>query len=90
LGINDDLHRLARTVAVTVVVGTTGVATFAGDRGLLHPELTAAATRAEASGVATREFDVYVSCNRSCELGMTRATGREYQHILEILEAATA
>ena len=31
----------------------------------------------------------YASVNRTCELGMTRATGHPYQHLLEILEAVT-
>ncbi len=34
-------------------------------------------------------FDAYASCNRTCELGMTRATGQQYQHVLELLAAAT-
>ena len=62
---------------------------FAGDRGMLHPELTASATRAEAAEVEGVVADAYASCNRTCELGMTRATGRPYQHILELLEATT-
>jgi D-lactate dehydrogenase len=31
----------------------------------------------------------HASCNRTCELGMTRATGSEYQHVLELLEERT-
>ena len=27
--------------------------------------------------------------NRTCELGMTRATGHPYRHLLEVLEEAT-
>ena len=69
-----------------------GCCAFAGDRGLLHPELTAAATGARgrrggrarpAAGAA------YVSGNRTCEIGMTRATGEDYRHVLEVLDAAT-
>lgn len=62
---------------------------FAGDRGLLHPELTAAATAAEAAEVMAAEADAYVSSNRTCELGMSHATGRPYQHVLELLEQLT-
>ena len=62
---------------------------FAGDRGLLRPELTAAATGAGAASVAQRDFTAYASVNRTCEIGMTRATGRPYQHLLEIVEKAT-
>ncbi len=63
---------------------------FAGDRGLLHPELTASATRAEAARVARgAHFDAYASVNRTCEIGLTRATGQPYRHLLELLDTAT-
>ncbi len=64
-------------------------AAFAGDRGLLHPELTASAIAPEAGERSTRTFAAYASSNRTCEIGMTRATGKPYVHILELLEAAT-
>jgi D-lactate dehydrogenase len=56
---------------------------------MLHPELTASATRAEATAVAARDFTAYASVNRTCEIGLTRATGKPYRHILELLEEAT-
>ncbi len=62
---------------------------FAGDRGMLHPELTASATSAEAAEVTAGEYDAYVSANRTCEIGMTRATGRTYRHVLELVEEVT-
>jgi D-lactate dehydrogenase len=62
---------------------------FAGDRGMLHPELTAAATRDEAAEVTTREFDLHLSSNRTCEIGMQRATGRMYESIVFPLEELT-
>lgn len=76
---------VAREVVVPVEVGCCG---FAGDRGMLHPELTAAATAREAAEVATLDGDVHLSTNRTCEMGMTRATGRPYHHVLEALFAA--
>ncbi len=33
--------------------------------------------------------DAFASCNRTCELGMTKATGESYVHVLELLERAT-
>ncbi|WP_226344632.1 FAD-binding and (Fe-S)-binding domain-containing protein [Agilicoccus flavus] len=78
--------RCAREVVVPPSAGCCG---FAGDRGLLHPELTAGATRPEARDVRAAEqagpVDAYVSTNRTCELGMTRATARPYRHVLEVL-----
>ncbi|MFZ2625784.1 MAG: FAD-binding and (Fe-S)-binding domain-containing protein [Propionibacterium sp.] len=69
---------------VTVPVNA-GCCGFAGDRGLLHPELTASATTREAAEVNERYYDEYVSANRTCEMGMTRATGHAYRHVLEVL-----
>jgi D-lactate dehydrogenase len=66
-----------------------GCCAFAGDRGLLHPELTASASAAEAAEVNSRSFAEYASVNRTCELGMSRATGHQYRHILELVEQAT-
>jgi len=66
-----------------------GCCAFAGDRGMLHPELTADATRAEARSVAAIPADAWASVNRPCEIALTRATGRPYRHILEPLVDAT-
>lgn len=68
-----------------------GCCAFAGDRGMLHPELTASATAAESAEVAEADaerdgFDAFVSANRTCEIGMSRATGKPYRHVLEVLE----
>lgn len=88
-GSNARLLELASAAAETVTVPDDwGCCAFAGDRGMLHPELTASATRREAAGVTAGEFDAYVSCNRTCEIGMTRATGQLYQHVLEVLDRA--
>jgi D-lactate dehydrogenase len=59
---------------------------FAGDRGFLHPELTESATQEEAAEVKGRTFDAHVSTNRTCEIGMERATGRPYVHVVQLLE----
>ncbi|HUZ40366.1 MAG TPA: FAD-binding and (Fe-S)-binding domain-containing protein [Acidimicrobiales bacterium] len=90
LGTNDALSRIAGAISPDVVVPEDwGCCAFAGDRGLLHPELTSSATDREAKEVATRHYDAFASTNRTCELGMTRATGNEYCHLLELLERAT-
>jgi D-lactate dehydrogenase len=66
-----------------------GCCAFAGDRGMLHPELTESATRAQAADVAAIDATAHASCNRTCELAMTRATGKAYRHVLELLEERT-
>jgi D-lactate dehydrogenase len=62
---------------------------FAGDRGISHPELTASATRTEATELSDRTFDAYLSSNRTCEIGLTRATGHEYESVINALDRAT-
>ncbi len=62
---------------------------FAGDRGFLHPELTASATREEAEEVRARSFDAHLCSNRTCEVGLERATGREYESLVYLLEELT-
>ena len=90
LGLDQELRTLAAAMAERVVVPADwGCCGFAGDRGLLHPELTAAATQPAAAELATQQFAAYTSCNRTCEIGMTRATQQRYQHILEVLEELT-
>ena len=37
--------------------------------------------------VRAMDAELYLSCNRTCELGMTRATGHTYTHVLEELAA---
>ena len=86
LGLDPALVTVAEAVAETVTVPLDwGCCAFAGDRGMLHPELTAAATRREAAEVARLDAQAHASCNRTCELGMTRATGATYRHVVELL-----
>jgi D-lactate dehydrogenase len=90
LGINDTLSRLADAIADTVRVSADwNCCAFAGDRGLLHPELTASATAAEAADMAGMPSDAYASCNRTCEVGMSRAVGHPYRHLIELVDAVT-
>jgi D-lactate dehydrogenase len=91
LGTNEKMTAIAKAISPDVYVPIYwGCCGFAGDRGLLHPELTASATAAEAAEINSREFTAYASTNRTCELGLTRATGHEYQHLIELLEQATS
>jgi D-lactate dehydrogenase len=90
MGLDPVLRRLAEAIADEVVVPDGwGCCGFAGDRGLLRPELTAAATKVQARAVREGGFDAYASVNRTCELGMSRATGQTYRHLLELVEQAT-
>ena len=84
------LEGVAQACADTVVVPRdAGCCGFAGDRGFTHPELTASATKHEAEEVNTQSFDGHFASSRTCEVGMTRATGKVYRSFLYLLEAAT-
>ncbi|MGV2951142.1 FAD-binding and (Fe-S)-binding domain-containing protein [Glutamicibacter sp. AGC46] len=91
MGLNPDMQKIAEAVADTVNTPVNwGCCGFAGDRGMLHPELTESATAREAAEVRELDAQEHASCNRTCELGMTRATGKEYRHIVELLADAAS
>lgn len=91
LGDEAELRRVAEACAEEVVVpDDAGCCAFAGDRGMLHRELTESATALEAAEVAAREWDAYLSANRMCEVGMDHALGApRYRSVLTELERAT-
>ncbi|TFD55106.1 FAD-binding oxidoreductase [Cryobacterium frigoriphilum] len=90
MGINSSLDSVAAAVADRVDVPENwGCCGFAGDRGMLHPELTESATRVQAAEVEAFGASAHASCNRTCELGMTRATEEPYRHVLELLADVT-
>lgn len=91
LGLDAAIARIAGAVAERVVVPDAWqCCAFAGDRGLLHPQLTASATRGEAEAVERDGCAAHASVNRTCEIGMSRATGHTYHHLLELLDRITA
>jgi D-lactate dehydrogenase len=90
LGLAPRLKRLAQALAEDVYVAPSATCCgFAGDRGLSHPELTAAATRPQAAELAGRSFDAHLSSNRTCEIGLIRATGEPYESFVFLLERLT-
>ncbi|MDZ7268342.1 MAG: FAD-binding oxidoreductase [candidate division KSB1 bacterium] len=90
LGLTDRLQQLAAACAESVAIPVQlDCCAFAGDRGLLFPELTQSATAVEAAEVNAGNYDGYYSSNLTCEMGMTLATGRRYQSILYLVERAT-
>jgi D-lactate dehydrogenase len=62
---------------------------FAGDRGMLHPELPRAATADQAAELAGRRFDAHLCSNRTCEIGLQQGTGRTYESFVFTLEELT-
>ena len=61
----------------------------AGDRGLLHPELPAASARSDAVELQPQAARVHLSSNRTCEIGLTQATGESHNSFVLALEALT-
>lgn len=90
LGVSGDLVALAQAVAEQVhVPAAMTCCAYAGDRGMLHPELTASATAREAEQVAAAGCSGHLSANRTCEVGMEQATGSVYESVVFALEEAT-
>ncbi len=90
MGLTPLLERVAAACADRMVVPLdAGCCAFAGDRGWLVPELTASATASEAREAKHARADGCYSSSRTCEIGMTRATGHVYKSYLYLLEWAT-
>jgi len=64
---------------------------FAGDRGLLFPEVTQSATRKQAEEISGIRGNIkgYYSTSRTCEVGMSSATGKIYSSIIYLVERAS-
>ncbi len=90
MNLSPKLEGIARACSERVTVPLlAGCCGFAGDRGFLFPELTASATRREAAEVTAGKHDDCLSSSRTCEIGMTRATGQIYRSHIYLLEQAT-
>jgi D-lactate dehydrogenase len=91
LGLEDDLRELAEAMADEVVLpAAASCCGMAGDRGLLHPELTAAALADEAAELRSAgPFDAHLCGNRTCEIALQRATGADYVSPIVLLDELT-
>ena len=90
MGLERDLREIAEAMADRVVQPIRATCCgMAGDRGMLHPELTASATADEAAELAGSRHDAYLCSNRTCEIGLQQATGAAYQSFVIPLERIT-
>jgi D-lactate dehydrogenase len=90
MGLASKLYAVCRAMADEAVIpARAGCCGFAGDRGMLHPELTASATHDEAAEVNARTFDAYVVSNHPCAIGLHRATARPWRAFTAVLEELT-
>lgn len=88
LGVDQATRRVAQAVARQVHVPIASACCgMAGDRGLLHPELVRSAVAQEVTDLP--DSDAYVSSNRTCELGLLHATGKQFTSIVQVLEQQT-
>lgn len=76
-------RKLAKQVTVPMHAGCCGMA---GDRGFLFPELTHAATAAEAAEVKKISCDGHYSSTSTCEMAMSAATEKNYLSILYLAD----
>lgn len=90
MGLTGQLSQVMKACSEEVLVPRDGgCCAFAGDRGFLFPELTASATDTAARQIRQEPCDAYCSSSRTCEIGMTRATGQVYRSYLHLLEYAS-
>ena len=90
MGIAAKLEGIARACSGQVTIPLdAGCCAFAGDRGFLFPQLTESATKHEAAEIKAQRPDECYSSSRTCEIGMTRATGQIYRSYMYLLEKAT-
>ena len=90
LGNDTTLRRIAAQLADKPFYPLTSTCcAFAGDRGLLHEELTRSATHDEAWEVMHQDLDLYICANRTCEVGMEHATRAPYESFVYALEKLT-
>jgi D-lactate dehydrogenase len=89
LGIAGKLEAVAAEIAGDVQLPLRATCCgMAGDRGLLHPELTRSAT-AEQAAELEGDHDAYLSSNRTCEIGLHQGTGHAFESFVLALERAT-
>ena len=90
LGLDGKMLSIAKQCAKSATVPLNlGCCAFAGDRGLLFPELTKSATEKETAEVLAKNYKGYYSSNITCEMGMSEATGKDYVSIIYLVEQAS-
>ncbi len=90
LGLDAKMLAIAKHCAKSATVPLNlSCCAFAGDRGLLFPELTQSATEKETAEVNARDYGGYYSSNIPCEIGMSEATGKDYTSIVYLVERAS-
>ena len=91
LGLQDQFKTIAEACAEDVFIPPhSGCCGMAGDRGLIYPELTESATSEEIEDLDGRNFDGYYASGKTCEIGLSHTSGKDYQHILYLIWEVSA
>lgn len=86
MGLEADLCQLAARCAQKVTLPlSAGCCGFAGDRGLLFPELPQHALADTRQELETVQADFYCASSRSCEMGLSQHLQRPYESIVYLL-----
>ena len=87
--LNGKLESICRKLCKELIVPKKeGCCGFAGDRGILHPELAESAAKRFTKDLEKAEFEIGVSSNIPCQTGMSIATGKRYISFLQLMEMA--
>ena len=90
MGLAGKFKAVAEACAKTVIVPrNVNCCGFAGDRGFNFPELNEAALE-ELNGQLPPETSAGFSNSRTCEIGLSRNTGKPYQSIVYLVDRCTA
>jgi D-lactate dehydrogenase len=89
-GNDSQLQAIGEACALEAVVPMGwGCCGIAGDRGFIYPELSDGAQRDEQAELAGRNFDGYYSVARTCEVGLSERSGRQYESVVYLVEETT-
>lgn len=90
MGLEKKMQAIGEACAEKAIIPENiGCCGFAGDRGLLVPELTESATENEAVEVKQhRSVNGHYSTSRTCEMGMSNATDESYSSLIHLVHRA--
>jgi D-lactate dehydrogenase len=67
-----------------------GCCGMAGDRGMLTPALTQAATAMEAKEIGNHTFDGYYASSKTCEMALQEGTSKNYESLIKLVDEVSA
>jgi len=89
-GNDAQMRAIGRACALEAVTPLSwGCCGIAGDRGFIYPQLSDGAQRDEQAELASRQFDGYYSVARTCEIGLSERSGRQFESIIYLVEETT-